>query len=131
MRLTGMRSVIGLLMLPLAWLTADAELRIEISQGVDKAVPIAVVPFGWQGTAADAPFDVAALVAADLQRSGRFDPMDRADMLQRPTTGTEVNFGDWRIQQTDVLVIGRLLQQGGDQFEIQFQVFDVLRGEQL
>jgi TolB protein len=57
--------------------------------------------------------------------------MDRKDMLQRPTTGTEVDFGDWKIQGSEILVIGRVVQGAGDQFEIQFQVFDVLRGEQL
>jgi TolB protein len=108
-----------------------AELQIEITAGVDKAVPIAVVPFGWAGTGAQPPQDAAAIVAADLARSGRFAPMDRKDMLQRPTAGTEVDFGDWKIQGTEVLVIGRVAQTAGDQFEIQFQVFDVLRGEQL
>lgn len=131
MDLSKLRRMLGFVLLSLAAVPAFAELKIEISRGVERAVPIAVVPFGWQGQALDPPFDVAALVSADLQRSGRFDPMDRADMLQRPTTGTEVNFGDWRIQRTDVLVIGRLVQQGPDQYEIQFQVFDVLRGEQL
>ncbi len=108
-----------------------AELRIEITAGVDKAVPIAVVPFGWQGAGAGPPLDAAAIVAADLARSGRFAPLERRDMLQRPTTGTEVNFSDWRMQGSEVLIIGRVLQSGPDQYEIQFQVFDVLRSEQL
>ena len=108
-----------------------AELQIEITSGVDTAVPIAVVPFGWSGTGVQPPQDAAAIVAADLARSGRFAPMDRKDMLQRPTTGAEVKFSDWKIQGSDILVIGRVVQAGGDQFEIQFQVFDVLRGEQL
>jgi TolB protein len=108
-----------------------AELQIQITKGVDKALPIAIVPFGWQGGGAAAPLDVASVVAADLARSGRFDPLDRKDMLQLPTTGTDVNFGDWRTQGSDVLVIGRVLQQGPDQYEIQFQLFDVVRGEQL
>ena len=109
---------------------AQAELQIEITQGVDKAVPIAVVPFAWQGPGTP-PLDVAAIVAADLARSGRFAPLDRKDMLQRPTTAAAVNFGDWRIQGSDDLVIGQVLQSGPDQYEIVFQVFDVLRGEQL
>ena len=109
---------------------AQAELRIEITKGVDKAVPIAVVPFAWQGPGTP-PLDAAAVVAADLARSGRFAPLDRKDMLQRPTTGADVNFGDWRIQGSEALIIGRVLQPGPDQYEIQFQVFDVLRGEQL
>jgi TolB protein len=37
---------------------AHAELRIEISQGVEKAVPVAVVPFGWEGRGGTAPFVV-------------------------------------------------------------------------
>ncbi|MDH5256157.1 MAG: Tol-Pal system beta propeller repeat protein TolB, partial [Gammaproteobacteria bacterium] len=110
---------------------ARAELQIEITQGVDTALPIAVVPFGWQGTGAAPPLDAAAIVAADLARSGRFAPLDRKDMLQKPTTGAEVKFDDWRRQGSEVLVIGRVLQPGPDQYEIQFQVFDVLRGEQL
>ena len=108
-----------------------AELQIQITEGVDKALPIAVVPFGWQGAGAAAPLDAASVVAADLARSGRFEPLDRKDMLQRPTTGADVKFGDWRTQGSEFLVIGRVLQPGPDQYEIQFQVFDVVRGEQL
>lgn len=109
----------------------QAELQIQITEGVDKALPIAVVPFGWQGPGAAPPLDVAGVVAADLARSGRFAPLDRKDLLQRPTTGADVDFGDWRIQATDFLIIGRVVQSVPDQYEIQFQVFDVLRGEQL
>ena len=117
--------------LMLASTPGQAELQIQITEGVDKALPIAVVPFGWQGTGAAAPLDVASVVAADLARSGRFAPLDRKDMLQGPTTGADVDFGDWRMQSTDFLIIGRVIQSVPGQYEIQFQVFDVLRGEQL
>jgi TolB protein len=109
-----------------------AELQIEITQGVDAALPIAVVPFGWQGPQGGSPpLDAAAIVAADLARSGRFAPLDRADMLQKPTSAADVRFDDWRRQGSEVLVIGRVIQQAAGQYEIQFQVFDVLRGQQL
>jgi hypothetical protein len=65
---------------------ANAQLVIEITRGQENAVPIAVVPFGWESANA-APFDVAEVVAADLQRSGRFAPLDRKDMIDRPTAG--------------------------------------------
>ncbi len=110
---------------------AGAELRIEINQGVEKAVPIAVVPFGWQGKGSVPPFDVAGLVAADLARSGRFAPLDPSDMLEQPTVGRDVDFQDWRMIGTEVVIIGSLIENGPDDFTIQFQIFDVFRGEQL
>ncbi len=51
-----------------------AEVRIEITQGVDSARPIAVVPFKWAGPGA-APEDVGNIVGADLRNSGKFNPM--------------------------------------------------------
>jgi TolB protein len=117
--------------LVLAGAPARAELQIEITEGVDTALPIAVVPFGWQGAGSGPPLDAAGIVAADLARSGRFAPLARKDMLQTPTTGAEVRFDDWRRQGSEVLVVGRVLQPVTGQYEIQFQVFDVLRGEQL
>jgi TolB protein len=109
---------------------AHAELRIEIREGVQKAVPIAVAPFGWEGPGQE-PADVAAVVAADLARTGRFAPLPRGDMLARPVSGSDIDFDDWRILGTEVVIVGRLLPRSADEFTIQFQVFDVLRGEQL
>jgi TolB protein len=108
-----------------------AELRIEISQGIDKAVPIAVVPFGWEGRGDKPPFDVAALISSDLSRSGRFAPLDPDDMLERPTLGRDVDFQDWRLLGIEVIVVGRLIETGRDDYTIQFQLFNVYRGEQL
>lgn len=128
-----MRHIVAVLLLGvLAALPARAELQIEITEGVDQALPIAIVPFGWQGAPGGAPpLDAAAIVAADLARSGRFAPLPRADMLQQPTSAAEVQFDDWRRQGSEVLVIGRVLNSQPGQYELQFQVFDVLRGEQL
>lgn len=131
LKVAGARAGIrALLLFVLAAPIADAELRIEISQGVDQAVPIAVVPFGWAGSGA-APFDVAGLVSADLARSGRFTSLAPKDMLERPTRGRDVDFGDWRIMGVEVVIVGRLLETTPDNYTIQFQVFDVFRGEQL
>ncbi|MBA3564267.1 MAG: Tol-Pal system beta propeller repeat protein TolB [Gammaproteobacteria bacterium] len=109
---------------------ARAELRIEITEGVAEAVPIAIVPFGWDG-AGEAPVDVAGVVTADLERSGRFAPMSQDDMLERPTSGSDIDFEDWRLLGTDVVVVGKLLPEADETFTIQFQLFDVFRGEQL
>ncbi len=108
---------------------AHAVLTIEITKGVDSALPIAVVPFGWQGAGAPAE-DVAQVIAADLQRSGRFAPVPEKDLLSRPVDASQVNFRDWRLLNVENLVIGKVTATGAG-YNIQFQLFDVFRGVSL
>ena len=103
---------------------------IEITRGQENAVPIAVVPFGWEGTGAPS-FDVAQIVAADLQRSGRFAPLDRKDMIDRPTSGEQIRFQDWRYLKSDFIAVGKVLPEGGDRFGVQFELHNVLTGQRL
>jgi TolB protein len=110
---------------------ADAQLRVEIRRGIERPVPVAIVPFAWEGPGDSAPFDLAGLVTQNLGNSGRFAPMAQRDMLSRPTRPEQVGFQDWRIVNVDALVIGRLIEDGPNQYTAVFQLFDVLRGEQM
>ena len=49
--------------------TAAGALTIEITQGEKSGIPIAAVPFRWQGRG-DPPANLRGIVAADLHRSG-------------------------------------------------------------
>ncbi len=109
---------------------ARAELTIEITEGVTDPIPIAIVPFGWGGIGA-APFDVAELVATDLKRSGRFTPMPRADMIELPTRGEEVELDDWRLLRNDFVVVGQLQPGAEGRYTIQFELINVLNGQKL
>lgn len=106
-------------------------LRIEITQGVSGALPVAVVPFGFDGGPAGPPTDAGAVIAQDLSRSGRFELFPEADMAERPTEAAQVNFQNWRAFAVDNLVIGRVRETAPDRYALQFQLFDVYRGEQL
>lgn len=109
----------------------SAQLNIEVTRGAaDRAVPIAIVPFGWQG-AGEAPFDLASVVTADLRNSGYFDPMPVRDMISRPTEPSRVNFQDWRISDVDALLIGQMTETAPNSYSVQFQLFDVVRQRQL
>ena len=110
----------------LATMSARAQLVIEITQGMDNPTPIAVVPFAWQGTGAP-PEDVAQVIDADLARSGQFDPIDRGDMLARPTTQEQVFFRDWRAINSDYVLIGRVSVTNQVQMRIEYELFDVNR----
>ena len=77
-----------------------ANLTIEITQGVEGALPIAIVPFGVEGGKLP-PEDISAIVSEDLARSGRFDPMESKDMLAKPTNPEAIKFQNWRLMQKD------------------------------
>ena len=89
------------------FVSAQADVVVEVVRGVDDPTSIAIVPFGWDEEA-KAPEDIADIVAFDLARSGRFAPLDPADMLSYPTTPGEVFFRDWRVQGVEYLLIGTL-----------------------
>jgi TolB protein len=126
-----LRPKFGLVCLLLFMQPVHAELQIQITKGEGEAVPIAVVPFGWLGEGAQ-PYDLASVVAADLARSGRYAPLAAAEMLQKPTTGAEIDFSDWRILDTEVVIVGRVSPANSNgKYEIEFRVFDVFRGDQL
>jgi TolB protein len=126
------RSLLGVAVVACAWFAAvaEAQLNITITEGRERAVPIAVVPFGWQGSGAPA-YDMAGVIGSDLGSSGRFAPLATRDMVSRPTQASQINFQDWRVLDADYLVIGTLAEDSPDNFTATFQLFDVLRGESL
>lgn len=110
---------------------AQAQLKFEITNFVGQRAPIAVVPFGWESDSLEDSFDIAAIIKADLSRSGRFAPIAEDDMLQKPTAGADVDFDDWSILGVEAVVVGKVTQTGSNAYSVQFQLFDVFRGEQL
>ena len=89
----------------------QSQLRIEIVDGVEGAMPIAVVPFAWNSTLPEPETGLAEIVSADLHRSGLFDPMPEAQMVDRPSRPTEVRFGAWRLLKVDHLIVGRVMDR--------------------
>jgi len=124
------RLTIFLLTLVIAWVgQAQAQLTIEVTGGIEGAQPIAVVPFD-AAEGATPPLDPAAVIAADLARSGRFKPMPTRDMLATPHTAAEVDLRDWRLLGMQHLVIGSVRPVSGG-FSIDYVLFDVFGGGQL
>ncbi|MDJ0958723.1 MAG: Tol-Pal system beta propeller repeat protein TolB [Arenicellales bacterium] len=109
---------------------AEAALEIEITQGVEAGIPIAIVPFEWRG-AGIPPHIVSDIVEADLKRSGRFDTIPRSDFLSHPHDHKQVKFKDWRLIKAEALVVGRVQQLGTDQYQVEFRLFDVFKAKQL
>ena len=116
-----------LLLLPVVSLAQERGLELDIIGGNASATPIAVVPFA--GSAGET--DVAAVIRADLDRSGQFRSLRDSDMVERPTRGSEVNYPTWRALNQDYLVVGRTVDAGGGNFRTEYELFDVAKQERL
>ncbi len=110
--------------------TAHAALTIEITEGVEGALPLAIVPFASEGASALMGSDLTAIMVADLQRSGRFKVLPQTDLVARPSDPAKVNFHDWRLLGMDNLLIGSV-KAAGSGYEVRFYLFDVLKGQQI
>ena len=125
------KAVFAIVVTMLAAATARADITVEITEGGVARTPIAVVPFGWEGQSAEMPLDIAEVIAADLQRSGRFEPLAEENMLQKPTAGADVDFDDWSFVKAEAVVVGKVVQTGENSYTVSFQLFDVFRRQQL
>jgi TolB protein len=117
----------------LAPIAAHATVEIDITQGNLKPLPIAIPVFSGVGPGADRfSRDVADVIAADLARSGLFEPVDRAAFIER---GLDISraprFGDWRVIKADALTVGRLSRQPDGRLKAEFRLWDVFAGRQL
>lgn len=106
----------------------QAALEIVITEGVDSARPIAVVPFKWEGDGV-LPGDLTDVVMNDLRRSGKFNPAARSAMPEYPSTDSEVNYGAWAAMGIDTIVVGSVKPQSVDRYLVSFEIIDVLRGQ--
>ena len=120
-----------ILFLTLMSANVNAALTIEVTQGVEGALPIAVVPFDTSRLETELPADLAEIVANDLNRSGIFKTLDRQKLPAQPHYSTQVLYPRWRNAGQEYLVVGRIFQKTSGQYNIQFQLLDVLKQKQL
>lgn len=109
---------------------AHAQLNIVITEGVENATPIAVVPFGWEGEGV-LPGELSDVINHDLRRSGRFNPMNMSQMPQFPRDISKVNYQAWVDKGINTIVVGKVKELGSDRFQIDFQLIDTQAGSQL
>jgi TolB protein len=126
-----MKKLVTIIFLLSLSLSAHSALRVEITKGADGALPIAIVPFQQQLQTATTDTDVASIVRSDLQRSGRFAPIEPDKLIARPRAVEDVNFKLWRVAGIDHLVIGDIKQLNAEQYEISFRLLDVFKGNQV
>lgn len=119
-------ALLGLVMLVGSVQAADP---LVISQGADRATPIAVVPFGWQGGSV-LPEDMSQIIGNDLRNSGYFEPIPRQNMISLPTQASEVIYRDWKALGAQYVLVGNIVPNGG-RLQIQYALFNVSTEQQV
>ncbi|MDG2525848.1 Tol-Pal system beta propeller repeat protein TolB [Stenotrophomonas sp. HITSZ_GD] len=119
------------LLLPFAAMAQQRGLEIDIVGGNASATPIAVVPMPYQGSAGAPNTEVASVVAADLDRSGQFRSLPAAQIVEKPTRGSEIQFPTWKALKQAYIVVGRVVDAGEGAFRVEYELFDVAKGERL
>ena len=102
-----------------------ADLRIEVTKGVDNAVRVAVVPFDWRGVGI-LPENVGEIINADLILSGRFESLPVNQMLSLPHETSEIFNRDWRLLNVEYLLIGHV-SPVGDRYRLTYTLYNVFK----
>lgn len=102
--------------------TAHAILDIEVTQAMDAAMPIAVVPFSGEERATT---DLTEIIRHDLNRSGEFKTLPTGSMAQKPSNASDVSIDYWRRIKMDALVIGKVQPLPDGKYKVDYSLFDV------
>jgi TolB protein len=108
---------------------ARAEVTIDIRKGNVEPMPIAITDL-QSGDELGA--QVSQVIAADLQRSGFFKPIDKAAFIQKITNPDAApRFEDWKTISAQALLTGRVSKEGDGRLRAEFRLWDVYGGSQL
>lgn len=107
-------------------LPALAQFRVEVTGVGLTQLPIAIAPFRGE---AQSPQKLAAIVQADLERSGQFRGVDASGTQLDETSRPDVAL--WKQKLADSLVTGSVTRLADGRFDVRFRLWDVVRGQDL
>jgi TolB protein len=108
---------------------ASAQLKIDITKGNVDPLPIAITGFTGDTTNGS---NIAAVVSADLERSGLFRPISPSAFIEQVSNGDQVpRFADWRQINSQAIVTGTVTQVGPDRLKVSFRLWDALAEQQV
>ena len=113
---------------------AQAQLRIDITRGIQEPLPIAIASFYSDIVQGERlAKDVPNLVERNLRRSGLFAPVDRKAFVQSVDSVHRegVRFNEWRVINAHALVTGRIGLADDGRLRVEFRLWDVLSDKQI
>ena len=105
-----------------------AQFRVEVSGVGTTQIPVAVTPFRGNDVSVQ---KIAAIIQADLERSGVFRGID---LVGAPPTDETTGLLDpsfWRKKGADALVSGSVTRLPDGRMDVRFRLWDVARNENM
>ena len=106
-------------------LFAQDGIRIEIAGVGARQIPIAIAGFSGEMALRQRP---AAIIRANLERSGMFKIIDTTEVIEDPGT---VSYSTWRQTGAEALAVGRVRIGEGGRFETHYTLFDLVAQKQI
>ncbi|MBK7549164.1 MAG: Tol-Pal system protein TolB [Rhodoferax sp.] len=116
------RGLVGFLLA--SSLSAWAQFRVEVSGVGLTQLPIAVASFRGDDSA---PQKMAAIIRADLERSGQFRSIETGSSVIDEVARPEVSV--WRQKGADSLVTGSVTRLADGRYDVRFRLWDVVRAQ--
>ena len=110
----------------LASFTSHAQFRVEVSGIGLTQVPVAVATFRGDDTA---PQKIAAIVSADLERSGQIRAIDPSGLVL--DEGSRPEMSVWKQKSADALVTGSVTRLADGRYDVRVRLWDVVKGQDL
>ncbi|MEE2746030.1 MAG: Tol-Pal system beta propeller repeat protein TolB [Pseudomonadota bacterium] len=109
------------------------ELRVDITRGTVKPLPIAVTDFiGSEQKEKQIGNSISRVVRADLERSGLFQTIDKKAFIEVESSLDAIpQFQNWRVLNAQALVQGRVELIGKNRMRAQFRLWDVFAQQQM
>ena len=106
--------------------SALAQFRVEVTGVGLTQLPIAIAPFRGE---AEAPQKIAAIIQADLERSGQFRLIEPTGTALDETSRPDVS--PWRQKGADSLGVGSVSRLADGRYDVRFRLWDVVRGQDV
>ena len=107
---------------------ANAQLRIDITEGQVAPTPIAIANFtGPDGVVSEVGKQIAQIIAEDLESSGLFAPVDSAAFIEPPKAPSiRPNFTNWSPLGVKGLLVGSAYIDSAGMLQVEFVLWDVV-----
>lgn len=102
-----------------------AQVRIDIAGVGGTRIPVAIADFRDESRS---PQPIAAIIRADLERSGLFRSVDAPGALSETSTPA---YAEWKARQADALVAGSVTRLADGRLDIRFKLWDVVKGAEI